>query len=54
LSLTYAHAIFDKIVTPPLSQTVTNLGPRPLQQAYVTFFTYKLAIAKYQFKIIYL
>jgi len=28
-----------------LSQTVANLGPRPLK--YVTFYTYKLAKAKY-------
>jgi len=31
--------------TPPLSQTVTNLGPHPLK--YVTFSTYKLAIVLY-------
>jgi len=31
--------------TPPLSQTVTNLGLRPLK--YDTFSTYKLAITKY-------
>ena len=39
--------------TPPMSQTVTNLGPHPLQ--YVTFYTYKLAIAEYNlnFKLMY-
>jgi len=37
----------------PLSQIVTNLGPRPIK--YVTFSTYKLAIAKYNlnFKLTY-
>jgi len=32
-------------VTPSLSQTLTNLGPRPLKYTYITFSTYKLAIA---------
>ena len=39
--------------TPPLSYTVTNLGPHSFK--YVTFSTYKLALAKYNlnFKLIY-
>src|SRR6218665_263934 len=40
LFITYAHTTFDKFYF-----SVTNLGPRPL--TYVTFSTYKLAIAKY-------
>ena len=36
----YAQATFDKFYL----SSVTNLGPRPLK--YVTFSTYKLAIAK--------
>jgi len=41
------HTLLLTNFTPPLSQTVTNLGPRPIK--YVTFSTYKLAIANYQF-----
>ena len=47
------HTLLLTNLTPPLSQTVTNLGPRPLK--YVTFYSYKLAIAKYNlnFKLMY-
>jgi len=42
-------------VTPCLSQAVTNLGSCSLNIFYVTFSTYKLAIAKYNlnFKLMY-
>jgi len=33
----YAHATFDKF-TPPLSQTVTNLGLRPLNTLTAALF----------------
>ena len=39
------HTLLLTNFIPPLSQTVTNLGPRSLK--YVTFSTYKFAIAKY-------
>jgi len=39
------HALLLTNYNPPLSQTITNLGPRPLK--FFTFSTYKLAISKY-------
>src|SRR6218665_1738742 len=47
------HTLLLTNFTPPLSQTATNLGPRPRKN--VTFSTYKLVIDKYNlnFKLMY-
>ena len=43
------HTLLLTNFTHPLSQIVTNLGPRTLK--YVTLSTYKLAIAKYNLNV---